>query len=173
MSPLLPKSYVVAKWTVYGLATMLLFFLQYLLLDHLHFHGLTPFIYPMLPAVVASYEGLRRGGVFGLAVGLVCDLLLTGPFYGFFTLAFTLIALLAALIGENLLSPGFLCALCVSAMALLLTGALRILFQLLSGGGYLGLMARIALEESLLSLPALAAVLPLYRLIHRRCAVDY
>lgn len=170
---MLPKSYLVAKWTVYALATLALFALQSLLLDQLRLWGTIPFIYPILPAVVSSYEGMRRGGVFSLVLGIVCDLLLPGPFMGFFTIIFTLVGLLAGLIGEKLLSPGPLCGLCVAAMGLLVTGMARVAVQLLSGGGYLGLMTRVALLEALVSLPALAAALPLYGVIHRRCAADY
>lgn len=170
---MLPKSYVVFKWTVYGLATLLLFVLQSLVLNHNRVLGVTPFLYPMLPAVAAMYEGSRRGPVFALVVGVVCDLLLPGPFEGFFTLAFPLAALFAASVAENFLEPGFFCALFLSASALLLTGGLRILVQILSGGEYLGLMARIALQETVLTLPALLVVMPVYRVIHRRCAADY
>ena len=169
----MPKSYLVFKWTVYSLATLGLFALQYLVLGHIRVLGLTPFLYPVLPAVAASYEGLRRGSVFALAVGVVCDLLLPGPFEGFFTLAFTLAALMAALISENLLSPGFLCGLAVSALSLAVTGALRLAVQALSGGGYLGLMARMVLTEALITLPAVIVVVPVYRLIHERCASEY
>ena len=79
----------------------------------------------------------------------------------------------SALISENLLPPSGLCALTVSAMAMALTALARMVVQILSGGGYLGLMGRIAIMETLLSLPALLAIAPLYRLIHRRCASDY
>ncbi len=170
---MLPKSYLIAKWSVYALATLALFALQRLLLNQLRLWGVTPFLYPMLPAVLASYEGLRRGGVFSLALGVVCDLLLPGPFMGYFTIIFTLVGLLAGLIGEKLLSPGPLCGLGVAAMGLLVTGFGRVAVQLLTGGGYPGLMARVALLETLVSLPALIAVLPLYSVIHRRCAADY
>ena len=95
---MLPKSYVIAKWVVYALATLALFALQDVLLDQLRLWGAAPFIYPMLPAVLASYEGLRRGGAFALVLGVVCDLLLPGPFMGFFTLTFTLTGLLLSLI---------------------------------------------------------------------------
>ena len=170
---MLPKSYIIFKWSVYALATLGFFFLQYLVLDQIEVQGLTPFLYPILPAVLASYEGLRRGSVFGLVLGLVCDLLLVTPFYGFFTVTFTLIALFAGLIGENLLSPGFLCGLSVSGMALLLNSAMRILTELIDGSGHALLLMQIALGETLLSLPALLLVLPLYRWIHKRCAADY
>ena len=66
---MLPKSYIVFKWTVYGLATIALFAFQYLVLDQITVWGLTPFLYPMLPAVAASYEGLRRGSGFALVLG--------------------------------------------------------------------------------------------------------
>ena len=170
---MMPKSYLVFKWTVYSLATLALFALQYLVLDNIQVLGLTPFLYPVLPAVAASYEGLRRGSVFALAVGLVCDLLLPGPFEGFFAIAFTLAALIAALIAENLLSPGFLCGLAVSAVSLGITAGMRLAVQFLSGGGYLGLMSRMALVETLITLPAILVVVPVYLLIHDRCASDY
>ena len=170
---MMPKSYLVFKWTVYSLATLALFALQYLVLDNIQVLGLTPFLYPVLPAVAASYEGLRRGSVFALAVGLVCDLLLPGPFEGFYAIAFTLAALIAALIAENLLSPGFLCGLAVSAVSLGITAGMRLAVQFLSGGGYLGFMSRMALVETLIALPAILVVVPVYRLIHDRCASDY
>lgn len=170
---MLPKSYLVFKWMVYGFAALLLFALQSLVLNHIRVFGLTPFLYPLIPATVAMYEGNRRGPVFALVLGVVCDTLLHGPFMGFFTLVFPLIAIFAAMVGENFLAPGPLCSLVVSASALLLTGGMRILVHLLSGGGYVQLMARITLGETLLSLPALVVVMPLCRAIHRRCAADY
>ena len=57
---MLPKSYVVFKWTVYALASLLLFALQSLLLSHIRVMGVTPFLYPILPAAAAMYEGSRR-----------------------------------------------------------------------------------------------------------------
>ena len=99
--------------------------------------------------------------------------MLHGPFQGFFTILFPAVALFAAVVGENFLSPGFFCCLFVSAAALLATGGMRILVQILSGGGYLALMARITVGETLLTLPAMLVVMPLYRTIHRRCASDY
>jgi len=170
---MLPKSYLVWKWAVYGIATLSLFALQHLLLSHVELWGVTPFLYPMLPAVLASYEGLRRGSVFGLVLGVICDLLIAGPFDGFYTLLFTLIALLSALISENLLSPGLLCGLVVSSMALVATALARIVLELLGGNAYLLLMLRLLALETLLTLPALSVVLPLYRVIHRRCATEY
>ena len=168
-----PKSYKIFKWTIYGLATFLMLILQSLVLNQIRILGTVPFLYPVLPALVAMFEGGRRGPVFALTLGVVCALLLPAPFPGFFPIAFTLAAVLSARVAENLLSTGFFCGLLVSALSLLLTGGLRILTQLLSGGGYLELMARIVLIESAITLPAVIVAFPLYRVIHKRCAVDY
>lgn len=169
----MPKSYIIWKWTVYSLVTLALFAFQYLVLDQIEVWGLRPFLYPMLPAVVSSYEGMRRGSVFSLCLGFVCDILLAGPFEGFFTLTFALIGLLSGRVGESALPSGWLCGLLVSAMALLLTGGTRILVQFLAGGGYLALMGQIAFQETLLTLPALFVVLPLYRHIFRKLPNEY
>lgn len=169
----MPKSYLAFKWAVYAFATLLMFGLQSLVFNHVRVLGVTPFLYPILPAAAAMYEGSRRGPVFALFLGLVCDLLFFGPFEGFFTIAFVMIALLSSAIAENLLSPGFFSGIFMAALALLLTGALRVFIQMLTGGAYIRLMARTAVLEALISLPAAVIVLPVYRAIHRRCAVDY
>ena len=169
----MPKTYVIWKWTVYALATLVLFALQYLLLNRLEMWGIRPFLYPMLPAVVSSYEGLRRGSVFSLCLGLVCDILLPGPFEGFFAVTFTAVGILSGRIGESALPSGWLCGLLVSALSLLTTGGARILVQLLARGGHLTLMGRITLLETLLTLPALVIVLPLYRQVFRKLPNEY
>ena len=169
----MPKSYVAFKWAVYALATLLLFAVQSVVLNHIRVFGVTPFLYPILPAVMAMYEGPRRGPTAALLLGLACDLLLHGPFEGFFTIAFVITALLASKIAGNLLSPGFFSGLCISFGALLLTSGLRVFLQLLTGGPHVRLMAWTALAESVLSLPAAVLVLPLYRAVHKHCAVNY
>lgn len=168
-----PKNFLIFKWAIYTIATFFLCALQSLVLGNIRVMGLTPFLYPMLPAVTAMFEGPRQGGIFALALGLLCDLLLPAPFPGFFTIAFPIGAILSGAFAERLLSRGFACALVVSALGLLATCALRMLVQILLGGQYLGLMARISLGETLLTLPAVVVVLPVYRVIANRCASDY
>ena len=170
---MLPKSYIIKKWVVYGLATLALFTLQSLLLNNISVLGVTPFLYPLLPALVSSFEGQRRGSVFSLVVGVVCDLAITTPFVGFYTILFTLIGLIAAAVGENLMSPGWLCGLNVSLIALLLHAVVRLLIYLLTGDLHPILMVRIAFIECAITLPAMLPALPLYRAIHRYCAADY
>lgn len=170
---MLPKSYIITKWTVYALATLALCAVQHLVLNHISILDVTPFLYPMLPALVSSYEGLKRGSRFSLVTGFFCDLLILGPFPGFYTITFTLIGVLAGLIGENLLSPGWLCGFTVSAMGLGIVNLARLFLYMLSGDLHPLLMGHIALVELLITLPMLLPSLPVYRAIHSRCAVDY
>lgn len=170
---MLPKSYVVFKWIVYAAATLLLCGVQSMVLNHIHIVGLTPFLYPILPAMVAMFEGSRQGAVFAFFFGLACDLLVPAPFQGFFVLIFPVAAFVSAGVAERLMSRGLLCGAIVSSLGLLLTDCLRLFVQVLSGGRYLGLMAQIALGEAVLTLPAVLIVLPVYRMIYRRCAADY
>jgi len=168
-----PKNFLIFKWVVYAIATLFLCALQSFVLGNIRVMGLTPFLYPMLPAVAAMFEGPKQGGIFALAVGFFCDLLLPAPFPGFFTIAFAIGAILAGAVAERVLSRGFACALVVSALGLLTTCALRMFVQILLGGQYLGLMGRVSLGETLLTLPAIVIVLPVYRAIAKRCAADY
>lgn len=169
----MPKSYVAFKWAVYAFATLLLFGLQSVVLNHIRVWGVTPFFYPMLPALAAMYEGQKRGTIFALFLGIVCDLLLYGPFEGFFTIVFVILALLSAMVAENLRSTGFLGGLFIAALALLLTGVMRVGLRVLTGGAYIRETAWTAMVEAVISLPAVVVVLPVYRAIHKRCAVDY
>lgn len=169
----MPKSYVAFKWAVYAFATLLLFGLQSVIFNHIRLWGVTPFFYPMLPALAAMYEGQKRGTIFALFLGIVCDLLMYGPFEGFFTITFVIVALISAVVAENLRSTGFLGGLFIAAIALFLTGAMRVAIQILTGGGYVRVMAWTAAVEAMISLPAVVVVLPVYQAIHKRCAVDY
>ncbi len=170
---MVPKSYYIAKWAAYSAATLLLMLFQQLVLGHIRILGVVPFLYPVLPAVLAALEGSYRGAAFALGYGLVCDLLLPGPFEGMYVIAFTLTALLAGFVGEKLIAAGFLQTLTVSALAFAVTGALRLLAAALTGGGYLLLRGRLVVGEALFTLPALLVVAPVYRFVRRRTNTEY
>lgn len=168
-----PRSYLIFKWVLYTLAVFALACLQYLILNRIRIMGTTPFLYPALAALVSMFEGKKQGPAFSLALGLVCDLLLPGPFPGFFCVDFTLVALLSAAVGEGLISPGFFAGVVVSAMGLAITGGLRVVLHVLSGGGFAALMCQTLIYETLLTLPAAAAAMPVLRAVHNRCAAEY
>ena len=118
---MLARNETIFKWTLYAAATVLCFLAQSLVLQRFTFGGVIPFLYPVLPAVTATFEGPAAGAVYGLAVGVACDSLLPGPSPCFYTLVFPLVGLCGALVAQSLLPAGFLCSLVVSAISFLMT----------------------------------------------------
>ena len=152
-----PKQYIVFKWCVYGAVTLVLCLLQRCVLSYVRLNGVTPFLYPLLAAVAASYESRTGGPFLALGLGTLCDLVLRDFPPGFHTLIFTLAALGAALIAEFLLSPGLPCSLAAGALAF----------------GLLGALLEVALWEFGLTLPLLPLVQGIYKKLHRRLSEDY
>ena len=93
---MLARNETIFKWTLYAAATVLCFLAQSLVLQRFTFWGVIPFLYPVLPAVTATFEGPAAGAVYGLAVGVACDSLLPGPIPCFYTLVFPLVGLCGA-----------------------------------------------------------------------------
>ena len=118
---MLARNETIFKWTLYAAATVLCFLAQSLVLQRFTFWGVIPFLYPVLPAVTATFEGPAAGAVYGLAVGVAGDSLLPGPIPCFYTLVFPLVGLCGALVAQSLLPAGFLCSLVVSAISFLMT----------------------------------------------------
>ena len=118
---MLARNETIFKWLLYALATLLCVLVQGLVLQRVSIWGVIPFLYPLLPAVLATYEGPTAGTVYSLAVGVLCDSLLPGPIPCFYTLVFPLLGLCGALISQSLLPAGFLCSLVVSAIGFLMT----------------------------------------------------
>ena len=169
----MPKRYLVFRWCIYALATLVLSFFQLLVADHVSLYGITPFLAPMLVGVVSSYEGSRAGPIFALVFGVLCDLGGATPVMGFFTLLFPLAALTASFLAENLFSPGFPCSLVSSFFCYLIVAGGRIILFLIDGETGVWDMWYLALREFLVSLPLLAVVFPLFRWVHRRTTFDY
>lgn len=147
-----------SKWILYALASGLCMLLQQLLLDEVRIWGAVPFILPLFCSTLAVYEGWLRGGIYGMALGLLADLLLSsGPTAWFYTFAFTLLALTAAAVSKYIMSPGFLCALLAGAGCYLLLQLLRLTLYLLMGLAQ-PVMLLISLKELLLSIPFILPV---------------
>lgn len=169
----MPKRYIVYKWICYAMMAALLLLLDALFFCRIRIGGIFPFLPPMIVGVVASYEGSRASPFFALCFGLLCDLTTVSPAPGFFCFVFTLAALIAALLAENLFSPGFLCSF-VSAMLCYVLVALGRIFVLFTAGETaLGLILSLALRELLLSAPLLLLVFPLGRWVCQKTTFDY
>ena len=169
----MPRSYLVFKWAVYALATALLALAQLFVLNHVSLGGVFPFLPPMAVGVAASYEGSRASGVYALVFGLLCDLAMAGAPPGFYTFVFTLGALAASALAENLFSPGFWCSLMACAVCYLATALGRWAVFLHRGSASSGAVLLTAAAEFLVTLPCLIPVFLLFRQVHRRTTVDY
>ena len=169
-----PRQYTILKWCVYGGATLALCLVQTCLLRFVRVWEVVPFLYPMLAAVVSTYEGRRGGPIFAVVLGALCDLALQEPFPpGFYTFCFALAGILAAVLAEFLLTPGLLCSLAAAAGAFLITDLGRLLVLLGNGQGAAGAILWVALREFLVTLPLLPLVFWTYRRIHRRVSEEY
>ena len=169
----MPRSYLIFKWAVYALATALLALAQLFVLNHVSLGGVFPFLPPMVVGVAASYEGSRASPVYALVFGVLCDLAMAGAPAGFYTLVFTLSALIASLLAENLFSPGFLCSFMSTAVCYLVTALGRCAVFLHRGTASPAAVLLEAGKEYLVTLPCLVLVFLLLRQVHRRTTVDY
>ena len=83
---MIARNETIFKWSLYAAATALCLLVQTGFLQRLEFWGVLPFLYPLLAAIPATYEGPLAGSIFSLCVGLVSDLLLPGPVPCLYTL---------------------------------------------------------------------------------------
>lgn len=167
---MLARNETIFKWALYAAASLLCFLVQGALFQRVTIWGVIPFVYPVIAAVVAAYEGPTAGTIFALALGVVCDTLIPEAIPCFYTLIFPAVGLCAALISQSLIKAGYLCSLVTSAVAFLITGAFHCLVLWAQGhiswatGGYL--MARELCVSVLLSIPATALFSAVYRKTH-------
>lgn len=73
---MLARNETIFKWALYAAATALCFLVQEAVLQRVVLWGVIPFLFPLLAAIPASYEGPVPGTVFALIVGVSCDLIL-------------------------------------------------------------------------------------------------
>ena len=169
---MLARNETIFKWAMYAAVTVLCFLVQEAFLQRFTLWGVIPFIYPLLAAIPASYEGSVPGTAFALAVGVVCDLVLPGPLPCFYTLVFPMVGLCAALLSQNLLPAGFLCSLSAAAAAFLLTDLFAAVLLWLNGHAAWGAAAYLLLREFCVTAPLTIPVTFLYRAVYRRAHRD-
>ena len=160
------------KWALYTAATALCFLVQGGLVQRITLWGVIPFLYPVMVAVAASYEGPVPGTVYGLAMGIVCDLLLPGILPCFYTLIFPLAGLCAALVSQSLLPAGWICSLAASALAFFLTDGFHCLVLWAVGKPAWAAGGWIFVRELCLTLPLAIPVTALFRAVYRRTHLD-
>ncbi|MBR0310936.1 MAG: hypothetical protein IJQ98_00925 [Oscillospiraceae bacterium] len=141
----------IIKWTTIGAFVLLLLLLLDTLFRNVTVFGVHFFVPPMIVGIVASLEDTRTGAVFALVCGVFCDLVMAGVFPCLYTLAFPLAAVTCSYLAKNVVQPGPLCSLIVSALTFLYADALTMLSLALTDRAPFALMASVALREMALS----------------------
>lgn len=152
------------KWTAYALCAAVLLFLRALLLGELTVWGVLPFLPPVILACVASLEESPSAAVFGIAFGAFCDLVFPAPLPCLYTLAFTVSAVLTAILAKSVIQGGFLRALAGTLLTFILLALLNMLA--LPARGNLPAMVSLAAREMLVSCLLLVCY-PLFAAIRR------
>lgn len=169
---MIARNETIFKWSLYAAAAALCMFVQGGLLQRLELWGVIPFLYPLLAAVPATYEGPLAGTVFSLCLGLACDFLLPGPIPCLYTLIFPLIGLCAGLLSQSWLPAGFLCSLAAAAAAFLLTDGFRCLILWMQGKAAWQAGALVMVREFCVSAPFVIPLTLLYRSVFQRTHLD-
>ena len=161
------RSEIIFKWSVYSLLTLLLLFVQRLLMPNLQLFGVALFLPPMIAALLAAFEPGAEGMLFGLGFGILCDLALLGPVPCFYTISFVLAAILSGLISARLLNAELLCSATVSAAAYLVSDLIRWILMATDGVHLLDVLL-LGGKELLLALPFVVPLHFLFAFFHHR-----
>ena len=167
---MLARSATIFKWTLYTLAGLVWAVVQAAFLQRVTIWGVIPFLYPLIAALPAIFEGPAAGTVYALACGVFCDLLLPSSIPCFYTLILPLVGLAAGLLSQSLIPAGYLCSAAAALPAYLLTGIFHCIVLWAQGHPAWGAAMSVTLRElcaSLLwSLPMTWLFLRVFRRVH-------
>lgn len=165
---MLARNETILKWALYAAVSLLFVFVQGAALQRLSLFGVIPFVYPLLAAIPATYEGSVPGTAFALAVGVFCDLLLPAPLPCFYTLIFPLAGLCGGLLSQSALPAGFLCSAAATAAAFFFTGLFHCFLMWINDRSAWSAGLFTMLRELAVTLPMIFPVTVLYRAVHRK-----
>ena len=169
---MLGRTEIIFKWLLYAAGVLICWILHGVALQFLDIFGVMPFIFPMLAAVIAMYEGPFSGSICALVMGILCDLTISVPIPCFYTLIFPIIGMLAGLIAKNWLPMSFWCAVILSLLAFTLTDSFHFLLLVLKGSGHsMQAAVDLALRETGASMPFLIPVYLVFCRIYEICHV--
>lgn len=169
---MLARSATIIKWVLYALAGLACTVVQAAVLQRFTLWGVIPFLYPLIAALPATFEGPAAGTVYALAAGVLCDLLLPSPIPCFYTLIFPLVGLSAGLLSQSLIPAGYLCSAAASLPAYLLTGVFHCIVLWATGHAAWTAGLFVTLRELCVSLPWSLPMAWLFRKVYRRVHID-
>ena len=169
---MLARSATIIKWVLYALAGLACTVVQAAVLQRFTLWGVIPFLYPLIAALPATFEGPAAGTVYALAAGVLCDLLLPSPIPCFYTLIFPLVGLSAGLLSQSLIPAGYLCSAVASLPTYLLTGVFHCIVLWATGHAAWTAGLSVTLRELCVSLPWSLPMAWLFRKVYRRVHID-
>ena len=168
---MLARSATIFKWTLYTLAGLVWAVVQAAFLQRVTIWGVIPFLYPLIAALPATFEGPAAGTVYALACGVFCDLLLPSSIPCFYTLILPLVGL-AGLLSQSLIPAGYLCSAAAALPAYLLTGIFHCIVLWAQGHPAWGAAMSVTLRELCASLLWSLPMTWLFRRVYLRVHVD-
>mgnify|MGYP007003725319 FL=1 len=169
---MLARSATIFKWTLYTLAGLVWAVVQAAFLQRVTVWGVIPFLYPLIAALPAIFEGPAAGTVYALACGVFCDLLLPSSIPCFYTLILPLVGLAAGLLSQSLIPAGYLCSAAAALPAYLLTGIFHCIVLWAQGHPAWGAAMSVTLRELCVSLLWSLPMTWLFRRVYLRVHVD-
>ena len=169
---MLARSATIFKWTLYTLAGLVWAVVQAAFLQRVTIWGVIPFLYPLIAARPATFEGPAAGTVYALACGVFCDLLLPSSIPCFYTLILPLVGLAAGLLSQSLIPAGYLCSAAAALPAYLLTGIFHCIVLWAQGHPAWGAAMSVTLRELCASLLWSLPMTWLFRRVYLRVHVD-
>lgn len=169
---MLARSATIIKWVLYALAGLACTVVQAAVLQRFTLWGVIPFLYPLIAALPATFEGPAAGTVYALAAGVLCDLLLPSPIPCFYTLILPLVGLAAGLLSQSLIPAGYLCSAAAALPAYLLTGIFHCIVLWAQGHPAWGAAMSVTLRELCASLLWSLPMTWLFRRVYLRVHVD-
>ena len=169
---MLARSATIFKWTLYTLAGLVWAVVQAAFLQRVTIWGVIPFLYPLIAALPATFEGPAAGTVYALACGVFCDLLLPSSIPCFYTLILPLVGLAAGLLSQSLIPAGYLCSAAAALPAYLLTGIFHCIVLWAQGHPAWGAAMSVTLRELCASLLWSLPMTWLFRRVYFRVHVD-
>ena len=169
---MLARSATIFKWTLYPLAGLVWAVVQAAFLQRVTIWGVIPFLYPLIAALPATFEGPAAGTVYALACGVFCDLLLPSSIPCFYTLILPLVGLAAGLLSQSLIPAGYLCSAAAALPAYLLTGIFHCIVLWAQGHPAWGAAMSVTLRELCVSLLWSLPMTWLFRRVYLRVHVD-
>ena len=158
------------RGVIYAAVLVVFLSLQNVVFSHITVFGIHSMFMPALVAACALMEGAERGGYFGLAAGILCDLFYASQSM-LFTLLFPILGFLIGLLADFYLNRRFFCYAIFAALALFISAVAQI-FSLLLAGQSAGRLWLIAVGQTLWSLPFIVPCYYVCKLIPRRSGGD-